>query len=523
MPAQQILTRFVEDALTAGRSRDDIAAALAEAGWSEREIMAALSTYADLPFTPPVPRPSHVVAPRHVFLYAVLFIAMGVTAVNMVTLLQGLIDLWLTDLAFQTLAGWTADGLRWAIAALVVAAPVFIALSRHVSRRASTEDDLLKSPLRKWLIYTALLISALVFLGDGIVTLERFLRGELTLRFVLKALVVAAVSGAVFLHYLREAERTVPGSDRYLMGVSVAVGLTVALTFFVIGGPRAAREERLDLARYDDLVSIATALECNMPGVPPGGALPAALTVDDLMAACPGVTVWSDNLTDDETGEAYLYNRIEDTRFHAAHISATPQWSPQCAVTPMTGSILKPAASRQPASPGHQPRRRRDGAQPKSAQPVLDHRADCAEIHPTGVFRLQRRHHAAHVAQPLGAGVGNRLRHRGLDLGPGQLARQEFLDHADFRALLLGQFQPTTFLVGARAFLALLDHLAQDRQHAGIVDTIGAALATQGNVLVLDRGIDQPERAQPRRVLFPHRGLEPGADAFPQIHAHAIP
>jgi hypothetical protein len=315
MAAQKDLIRFVHDALAAGRSRADIEAALAQAGWSRKDIEASLAAYADTPFVPPVPRPAQIATPRHAFLYAVLFIAMAVTAINMVTLLHAQIDLAFADPAFEQLPERTAGRLRSAVAALLVAAPVYVLVSRHVTRSAAADDGILKSPVRKWLTYLALLVSALVFLGDAIYTVDRFLDGELTLRFALKAGAVALVSGAVFLHYLGDVERTIAGRDRHLAVVAAVVAVAVAATLVTVGGPQSARSDRFDRARYEDLAAIARALECERPDRTGARALPERLSAAALYEHCVGTDVQQATLLDDETGEPYVYVRLDDAHF----------------------------------------------------------------------------------------------------------------------------------------------------------------------------------------------------------------
>ena len=63
-----------------------------------------------------------------------------------------------------------------------------------------------RSLVRRWLTYLALFASALTFFGDITYVLERFLEGEFTLRFLLKALTVGAVSASIFFFYLRDVE-----------------------------------------------------------------------------------------------------------------------------------------------------------------------------------------------------------------------------------------------------------------------------------------------------------------------------
>jgi hypothetical protein len=80
------------------------------------------------------------------------------------------------------------------------------------------------------------------------------------------------------------------------------------------------------------------------------------------------------------------------------------------------------------------------------------------------VARLERGHDTAHVADAGGAGFGDGGDDGCIRFRLGQLAGQEFLDHLDLGQFLFGQFQPPAFFIGARTFLTLLHHLAQDRR-----------------------------------------------------------
>jgi hypothetical protein len=58
------------------------------------------------------------------------------------------------------------------------------------------------SGVRKWLTYIALVIAAIVVIGDGVFFINAFLRGELTTRFILDEILLFVLSGGVFGYYL---------------------------------------------------------------------------------------------------------------------------------------------------------------------------------------------------------------------------------------------------------------------------------------------------------------------------------
>ncbi|MCP4070165.1 MAG: hypothetical protein GY742_00315 [Hyphomicrobiales bacterium] len=207
MAATDPINLFVHDALAAGRSRAEIQNALGDAGWSGSEIEKALSAFADVTFTPPVPRPRPQLTARDVFVYAMLFTALGFTATYLINLIHGNLDLWLHDAADHKYWMQRAKNrIRWAIAILFTSTPVFVWLTIYTGRRVAQDAAQKRSLVRKWLTYLALFVSALVFFGDATYVIYNFLKGEITLRFILKAATVAGVSLAIFIFYLRDVE-----------------------------------------------------------------------------------------------------------------------------------------------------------------------------------------------------------------------------------------------------------------------------------------------------------------------------
>lgn len=200
MRAPEPVAEFVRAALAAGGERGDVAAALRAAGWAEAEIGAGLAAWADAPGLPPVPRPRAAVSPRDALAFGVLFVALGIVAVQLGVLAFALIGLWLPDpLAGPSFGG--AGVVRWSVAALVVAWPVWAWLTLSLARAEAEDPGRRRSAVGHWLTAAALFIAASVVLGDLIAVVAALLGGELTLRFLLEAGVIAAIAAAVFAAY----------------------------------------------------------------------------------------------------------------------------------------------------------------------------------------------------------------------------------------------------------------------------------------------------------------------------------
>ena len=202
------LQRFVRDALASGASRDSIEAALASAGWPVEQVRDALDSYAEIDFPVPVPRPRPYLSPREAFLYLVLFVTLYLSAYHLGSLLFDLINRFLPDPADPAHAVRSlAHSMRWSVASLVIAFPVFLFVARYLGKELARSPVKRLSAVRRWLTYLTLFLAAAVLVGDLITLVYNLLGGELSLRFVLKVLVVAVIAGAVFGYYLMDLRR----------------------------------------------------------------------------------------------------------------------------------------------------------------------------------------------------------------------------------------------------------------------------------------------------------------------------
>jgi hypothetical protein len=209
--ATQELELFVREALAKGASKPEVAAALAAAGWEEAQARSALDAYADVVFPLPVPRPRPYLSAREAFFYLLLFATLYLSAWHIGSLLFNLIERAFPDPADSAYAlARLGPAMRWSVASVVIAFPVFVFLSRHLSLELARSPAKRLSAVRRWLTYLTLFIAATVLIGDTIALVHGLLGGELSIRFLLKVLVVAVIAGTIFgwyLHDLRREER----------------------------------------------------------------------------------------------------------------------------------------------------------------------------------------------------------------------------------------------------------------------------------------------------------------------------
>jgi hypothetical protein len=154
--------------------------------------------------------------------------------------------------------------IRLSIALLIVFFPAYIMLTRFVNvARRSQETAYLG--LTKWLIYLSLLVGGAVMLGDVVTVINNFLNGELTIRFILKALVVLVVVGVAFIYYFFDArtywQTHEAQSKQYGMGAAVIVVASLILGFMNTETPSEVREMRIDQTQVNDLQTIQYRIE----------------------------------------------------------------------------------------------------------------------------------------------------------------------------------------------------------------------------------------------------------------------
>lgn len=256
------LSAFIRAAKDRGADDAFVVAMLRENGWSERRIYAAFSSYYEEVLGQPVPsRGAGIEYARDAFMYLIAFIALGSWTVAVGSLFYALIDRWFpspldSSYLFTSLRGQVAGQL----ATIIVAFPIFMLVSRALSREVQRRPEAADSGVRKWLTYLALVIAAVVLIGDAVLFIASFLQGDLNVRFVLKSAVLVAIAGAVFLYYLAtvRADAVSAARDRaFALAAGAAVVAALVFGFFDIGTPAHARAVAMDLRRVDNLTTIA--------------------------------------------------------------------------------------------------------------------------------------------------------------------------------------------------------------------------------------------------------------------------
>jgi len=314
--APEVLVEFVKTCLERGMTRADIARAIESGGWSSREAKGAIDAFADTQWSVPVPRKRVSSSPRDAFLHLLGMAMLYTAAFATGTILFQFVDRWLPAAGDDAL-GFFRSSLRAAAAAMLVSLPILGLVHRTIARDASRDPALRLTPIYRTLAYLTLLITSLVMAGDLIAAIVCFLSGDLTVRFILKALIILLLAGGIYLWFSSDVGReetrsateaaTIPPSPLWRQwlhwfGATVAIVSMVA-ALYVAGSPFRQRMLRLDVRRVDDLRAIQRNVETYFERE---GVIPATL---DALADSPATFL--QHTTDPVSGKPYRYQRVD--------------------------------------------------------------------------------------------------------------------------------------------------------------------------------------------------------------------
>jgi membrane protein YqaA with SNARE-associated domain len=158
-----------------------------------------------------------------------------------------------------------ASSIRIGFAMVVVFFPTYLVLTRMVNKNRRSSKDNSYLALTKWMIYLSLLVAGLTLLGDLVAVIMGFLEGELTSRFLLKALAVFVVIGAAFYYYIRDAQgywlKNEKTSLAYGAGATVIIAAVLIASLGYIQTPAEVREVKADQEIVSDLQDIQWRVE----------------------------------------------------------------------------------------------------------------------------------------------------------------------------------------------------------------------------------------------------------------------
>lgn len=186
------------------------------------------------------------------------FLNLGAT-ISLYTVVISLINLLFTviNTAYpQINSYYYSPSISWPVATLIIFTPILIVLMWLLGKQYANEPA---SAIHRWLTYITLFLAGLAVAGDLVTVIYFFINGdELTTGFLLKALVLFIISGAIFGYYLTDVRGKLTLSSRRIWRIVsiLLVIISIIIGFMVIGSPRTQRLYKYDEQKVTDLENI---------------------------------------------------------------------------------------------------------------------------------------------------------------------------------------------------------------------------------------------------------------------------
>lgn len=205
--------------------------------------------------------------------------------------------------------GYSDEAMKIAISFLIIASPLFYWMTMKIRRALKSKELAAEAAVRRWLTYFILFVSAVVVLVWMILTLNSFLNGELTTKFILKALTVLAIAGTIFSYYFYDIKQGASFKkmiQKIYFGASLVliVGALV-LAFVYVETPKETRNRKQDQNITADLSSIEAGINGYYNS---NKKLPAGL--NDIVNMTD-YYVSEENIKDEVSGKIYEYRVID--------------------------------------------------------------------------------------------------------------------------------------------------------------------------------------------------------------------
>lgn len=160
---------------------------------------------------------------------------------------------------------FSSETLKFAISALIISAPIFYICMWQIYVNLKSGELEKDSGIRKWLTYFILLVSSVVMLGWLIGTINTFLDGDLTVKFILKALTAVLISAGVFSFYFYDIKRAEVQGKNNVIRIYFYSSLVIILaafvgSLFVVESPTQTRDRKYDNLILDNFNNIDSAI-----------------------------------------------------------------------------------------------------------------------------------------------------------------------------------------------------------------------------------------------------------------------
>lgn len=201
---------------------------------------------------------------KFAFFYMLSLVALLFMSLSSGMIIFQIINKYVVDI-LHNYNDFSMEQLKFAISAIIISTPIYYFTTRQILRNLHEGKLDKDSGIRKWLTYFILLVSSVVMIGWMIGIINSFLDGELTMKFILKAVTAIAIAGIVFSYYLYDIRREdVEKRSKIIMiyfFTSLVLILAVFITsLFIVESPRETRNRKIDNLILEDFTEIDRAV-----------------------------------------------------------------------------------------------------------------------------------------------------------------------------------------------------------------------------------------------------------------------
>jgi hypothetical protein len=251
-------------------------------------------------------------APKYAFYYLLSLVALIFSALSVGMIVFQFINKNMPDIFGKFGVDFSPDVLKFAISAIIIAAPIFFWMSKLIYKNLAKGNLDKDAGVRRWLTYFILFVSAVVIISFLIATINSFLNGDWTTKFLLKMLTVVLIAAIVFSFYLYDIRRIVviKKTDRvlkiYFWGALAIMIAAFVCALFIVESPATARGRLVDERIVNNFYSLQSSVT-NYYSY--HKKLPA--TLNDLRVDNPTSEMYLDPATNQE----FAYILVSDTSY----------------------------------------------------------------------------------------------------------------------------------------------------------------------------------------------------------------
>lgn len=249
---------------------------------------------------------------KFAFFYMLSLVALGFMAYSVGAIVFQIINKTIVDVLARGV--YNDFAMKFAISALIIAAPIYywmaVLIVKNLYKGLMDKD----SGVRRWLTYFIIFVTSIIMIGYAIGILYNFLDGELTTKFILKAITAIVISAITFSYYLYDIKRKeVKGKKSNVIRIYLAVSIVLIVAALVAGfifvdSPTETRNKKHDaqvLSQLQNIDSYVNEYYYQNEDLP--------ANIDELKSGLRYLT--EEDFQDPITNEIFIYNKKTDKKF----------------------------------------------------------------------------------------------------------------------------------------------------------------------------------------------------------------